>query len=745
MVELRPIPRNAVPPMGTMSRLTSLIDEEVRVRPFMTRFVRPAAVLPVLMVLGYALAGSPAQAQAPPRYHTYAEMTSALQAMAGANNTVARLESIGKTRGGRDIWALEIANPAGVPPAKRPALLVAAGFEGDHLVGSEIALSVAEYLLKNAGADAGIKQRLDTSAIYIIPRVNPDGAEGFFAPVKTGRRTNTSPRDDDNDGRIDEDGPEDLNGDGFITVMRVKAAGGEYMIDPDEPRLMKKADPKKGESGSYKLFWEGTDNDGDGFINEDPPGGTDINRNFAHEYPYYKAEAGPHMVSEAESRAVMDWVVAHRNVAAVLTFGESDNLIVPPTSAGRLGPARELDLVRFAEASAAGARTMGFIQTGGAMGRGGRFPMGEFSFEMLMGGGGGRQTARQQAQTASPARMMMPDRRPATAVAAADFDYFKGISDKYVELTGIRQPLFVREPQGAFFQYGYFQFGVPSFSTPGFGLTTAESPGQRRMGMMPPGAGGAPVTPAQAAQPVQTGQPPQSAQTGHQAAGSAGATITVVQGGGQEILQMMQAAGGSGAGRTFQGQAGAPGETAQAAPPGIDKQILKWMDAEKIDGFVKWTKTSQPEFGEVEVGGFKPYAVTNPPAAKLAEMGVAHAKFAVHLASLFPQVKVASLEAVGHGGGLFRIKAEVENAGFWPTSLAHGQTARAVKPTMIRLGVDPGAVLSGSAKTTFLPVLAGSGSRAKYEWLIRGKTGEVVELLVQSEKGGSATARVTLK
>ena len=55
--------------------------------------------------------------------------------------------------------------------------------------------------------------------------------------------------------------------------MRVKAAGGEYMVDPDEPRLMKRADPKKGETGVYKLFTEGTDNDGDGFINEDPPGG----------------------------------------------------------------------------------------------------------------------------------------------------------------------------------------------------------------------------------------------------------------------------------------------------------------------------------------------------------------------------------------------------------------------------------------------------------------------------------------
>ena len=706
--------------------------KEVRVRRFLARFKRPAAILPVLLVLGSA-ASAGAAAQDPPRYHTYAEMTMALQSLAGAQKAIARISSIGKTRGGRDIWAVEIANPAGVPPAKRPALLVAANFEGDHIVGSEIALSVVEFLLNNYAGNAEVKERLDNSTIYVIPRVNPDGAEGYFAPIKTGRRTNATPRDDDNDGRVDEDGPEDLNGDGFITVMRVKAAGGEYMIDPDEPRLMKKADPKKGESGSYKLFWEGTDNDGDGFINEDPPGGTDINRNFAHEYPYYKAAAGPHMVSEAESRAVMGWVVAHHNVAAILTFGESDNLIVPPTSAGRLGPVRELDLVRFADASAAGARTMGVIQTGGAPGRGGRFAMGEFSIEMLMGGG--RQTAR-QGQTAASGRMQMPDRRPATTVNTADYDYFKAVSDKYIEMTGIRQPLFVREPQGAFFQYGYFQFGVPSFSTPGFGLATAESPGQRRMGITPPGAGA----------PGEPGPPTQAGQAGRQESRTGATTATVVvSGSGQEIMQMMQAAGGSGAGRMFQGQAGAPAEAAPAASPGVDRQILKWMDAEKIDGFVKWTKTNHPDLGEVEIGGFKPYAVTNPPAGKIAELGGAHAKFALYLASLFPRVKVAKIEAVNHGGGIFRVKAEVENAGFWPTSLAHAQTARAVKPTMVQLGVNPATILSGSAKTNFLPVLAGSGTRAKYEWLIRGKTGEVVELVVQSEKGGSDTAKVTLK
>ncbi|MCK7499574.1 MAG: hypothetical protein MZW92_61125 [Comamonadaceae bacterium] len=173
-------------------------------------------------------------------------MTKSVQALAGANKALVRVESIGKSRGGRDLWAIEIAGPGAVPPGKRPALLVAAGFEGDDLTGTELALAVAEHLARNAAGDPAVKARLEASTVYVLPRINPDGAEGFFAPLKTGQRTNANPFDDDNDGRVDEDGPEDLNGDGFITVMRVPAAGGEYMADPDEPRLMKQADPEEG-------------------------------------------------------------------------------------------------------------------------------------------------------------------------------------------------------------------------------------------------------------------------------------------------------------------------------------------------------------------------------------------------------------------------------------------------------------------------------------------------------------------
>jgi len=643
-----------------------LLEMEVKMSLPSFVFRKPRRQFPLLALAFFGLCGPLMFGQKPEAYHPFAELTNKLKALTAGPAAPARLSSIGKSGEGRDLWLLEIANPAGVPIKNRPALLIAAGFEGDHLIGSEIARSIADYLVKNYPTDPEVKRRLDESVIYILPRVNPDGAEGMFAPVKTGTRVNHTPSDSDNDGRMDEDGPEDLNKDGFITLMRVKSPGGPYIIDPTEPRLMRKADPKKGERGEYKIFWEGLDKDQDGFIGEDPAGGTDLNRNFMHDYPYYQADAGLHMVSESETRAVLDFMIEHRNIAAVLAFGESDNLIVPPNAGGRLGPAGEIDLFKFAEASNEGADKTGMVSVD--EGFGGRL-------FRRMGGG------RNQPQAAAVPRSSMPERQAAVTVNPGDVDYYRLAGEKYLELTGIRQPLFNREPHGAFFQYGYFQFGVLSFSTPGWGLAVAEA----GRGRGPASVGG-------------------------------------------------RAGGGASSG----------GETV-AAMPGVDHRILQWMNTEKIDGFVPWTAFQHPQLGPVEIGGFKPYAFVNPPAAKIGELGVAHAKFALYLSSLFPRVRIASLEAVHRGGGLYRLTAEVENAGFLPLSLAHGEVSRAVRPTMLQLRVPPESIISGTPKTTSLPNLAGSGGRRKFEWLLKGKAGSALELIIVSDKGGTDKAAVVLK
>ncbi len=639
-----------------------------------------------ITIIGILIYAPAAVSQDFSSYHNYDEMTKELKSLVNANKSIAEIESIGKTIEGRDLWLVTIANPDGAPVDERPGMLIGANFEGDHLIGSEISLTVINHLLKNYSSDEAVKESIDKHVYYIIPRMNPDGAEKMFDNVKTGKKTNMFGYDGDNDGRMDEDGPDDLNKDGLITMMRVKDENGLYMINKDEPRLMKKADPQKGEAGAYSIYWEGIDNDNDGFINEDPIGGVDINRNFMHNYPYFKDDAGWHMVSENESVALMSWVIKHRNIAIMLNFGASDNLINSPNSKGKLSSDKGIDLVSIANESYSGAAKVGMISTGRGNRFGGMFRM-----------GGGRQAQ----QTAAPTGRQRPSRKAATTFNTADLEYFKKAGEMYKELTGIKTQPPLRDPKGAFFQYGYFQFGVLSFSTPGWGIDVEED--APRVNERPAGD--------------ERGDAAQAATRARQTRGA-------------------------GAGRPISPGISAPGSSPSG---GIDKKFLSYLDKNKIKGFVDWQTFMHPEFGEVEIGGFTPYEINNPPASKIVELGEAHGKFAVWLSSLYANVKIAKTEVVNHGGGIFRIKAEVENAGFLPTSLSHGVTSRSVRPTMVQLGVKPETIISGNAKTNFFQALAGSGKRQKYEWLIKGKSGDKIELKVVSQKAGTDKVNITLK
>ncbi len=613
-----------------------------------TRGHRAAWVLSVLM----GIAGPPApllgQTAA---YMDHAGLTRELRSLVDGSDRAA-LESLGTSREGREIWVVRIGEDGG-DVDDRPAVLVVGNLSGDHVLGSALALETVRYLL---GADA----ELDGRVVYVVPRLNPDGAEAMFANVKREARRNALPYDDDNDGRVDEDGPEDVNGDGMITVMRVPDARGAYVVDSDDDRLMRAADPTEGEAGAYTLYWEGRDRDGDGFVAEDGPGGVDLDRGFQHAYPYWERDAGPHMVSEPEARALMDFVVGRRNVAAILTFGHSDNLVTPPDARGNLAGAVALALPGFADESNADVFDTGVFRAQGAGGFGG-----------FGGGGGLRLRGAQVGRDNDPGS----GRRPSTTVHRDDLEYFTAISDAYKEITGITEVALNREAGGAFFQYGYFQFGVPSFSTPGWGLPQAE-----------PDEGEAEARPR--------GQGPRPG--------------------------------------------GGDGGTA-------DARILDAFDAAGIDAFVPWTPYRHPDLGDVEIGGFVPYAVTNPPPSDLPDLGEMHGRFVAHLAGLLPRVRIAGTEVTNHGGGVFTVSVEVVNEGFLPTSLQHGQVSRSVQPTTVQIQVPPEAVLTGDPKTSRIPRLDGSGHREAFTWVVRAREGSTVEIRVRAQKAGSDAATVTLR
>lgn len=238
---------------------------------------------------------------------------------------LATVESLGKTEGGRSIDLIRIGDDAQSP---KPALLVMGNVVAPHIVGSEIALGMAEWLIAHANEEA-VKKLFGTHTIYIIPRPNPDGTERFFGSPRHEVDGNARRTDDDRDFSTGEDPPNDLNGDGFITVTRMEDPTGEMIPHPSDPRILIPADSKKGEKGIYRVLVEGTDEDKDRLWNEDGAYGVSFNRNFTAKYPYFGIGAGPNQVSEIESRAIADFCFNHPNIAAVLVFTPEDNLFFP--------------------------------------------------------------------------------------------------------------------------------------------------------------------------------------------------------------------------------------------------------------------------------------------------------------------------------------------------------------------------------------------------------------------------------
>lgn len=259
-------------------------------------------------------------------YLDHEALTERVNALAADHRELASLAPLTRTHEGREVWKLTLGSPGGRDLDQRPALLVVANLEGNRLAGSTAALHLAEHLLEGYGQNDEITTLLDERTVYVLPRMNPDGAElawsmpGYELPWKP------HPDAPDEGGMNVRERGADLTRNGLVQLMRVEDPEGDLIADPDEPRLLREADAARAERGSYSVYVEGIDpEDADAYV---PMGsdGVNLNRNFPHEYLYYQPHVGPHQVSEPETRALADFMFEQVNIAAVLTFSAYDNL-----------------------------------------------------------------------------------------------------------------------------------------------------------------------------------------------------------------------------------------------------------------------------------------------------------------------------------------------------------------------------------------------------------------------------------
>ena len=319
-------------------------------------------LLSALLAAGLVMAADPIAPKKTPapdpafnRLYPNAEIVKLLKAYAEAYPEWMKLEVIGKGGEGGEIWAVTITNPKTGAASTKPAIYVDAATHANEIQGTEVCLYIINYVLKNYGRLPRVTELLDRGTFYLVPMVNVDSRRKWFTEPSTPNYPRTVPVkiDDDRDGRVDEDGFDDLDGDGEITMMRkrVPPGQGRFKLDPKDPRMLI---PAQGdELGEWVLLGtEGIDNDGDGLVNEDTVGYVDPNRTFAGGWQprYVQAGSSDYPLQVPETRAVAEFVEQHPNIIAGQSFHNSGGYILrgPGARDGRPYAAldvRALDLI----------------------------------------------------------------------------------------------------------------------------------------------------------------------------------------------------------------------------------------------------------------------------------------------------------------------------------------------------------------------------------------------------------------
>jgi hypothetical protein len=300
------------------------------------------------------------------RYHGYNGTVSYLEAVAKAYPDISELLEIGKSTMGKPIFVLVVSNMKtgttidahvnlrnmrkegvkNVTPMKsyqgKPGHWICGATHGNEFTGTEVCLYTIDKLVSGYGSDEEITRIIDSKTFYICPIVNPDGV---YNSVEKGmpQRTNSMTKDDDNDGKVNEDGPDDLDGDGLLLQFRYKDPKGNYIIDDEDPRVMMHLRrDQKTDKPRYSVITEDKDNDGDGKRGEDSEFGIDLNRNFPEGWwrpDGFAGGTGDYPTSSPEIHAIAEFLTNHTNVLMAQNYHTSGGFTYRP-----LGTAPHPDL-----------------------------------------------------------------------------------------------------------------------------------------------------------------------------------------------------------------------------------------------------------------------------------------------------------------------------------------------------------------------------------------------------------------
>ena len=269
------------------------------------------------------------------QYYSYAEWTKIMHDIQNQYSQLADIETIGKSRMGRDQFLLTITAKSTGKHSDKTAMWVDGAIHGNEVNGISCSLYLAWYLLTRYDYDKYVYDLVNNCTFYILPGLNVDANDSFvrFPNTPNNPREPYRPEDNDRDGLYDEDQTEDVDGDGELSTMYMEDPDGDYKLSIDKRRFIRVTDDTEKVLRFRRIGSEGFDNDGDGRINEDDIGGPDPNRN----YPYgWNLQAGnPYPMSEPECRNVFEFQLAHSNIFASFHYHNTGRLIMfqaPPAT-----------------------------------------------------------------------------------------------------------------------------------------------------------------------------------------------------------------------------------------------------------------------------------------------------------------------------------------------------------------------------------------------------------------------------
>ena len=266
-------------------------------------------------------------------YYRYEELTRILKAYVQEVPRFVRLESIGRSYEGRDIWVASVSNFETGDPEHKPAFWVDGNIHASELSPSSTCLYLIQRLVTAYGSDADVTRCMDTRVFYVCPRVNPDGAELALAdkPKLIRSSTRPYPYDEEPIGGLVR---EDMDGDGRLLQMRIQDPTGPWKSHPDEPRLLVRREPTETGGQYYRLLPEGRIDDFDGALIRVQPNkeGLDLNRNFPVNWrqEYEQQGSGPYPTSEPEIHAVAQFIASHPNITGGVAFHTWSGVMLRP-------------------------------------------------------------------------------------------------------------------------------------------------------------------------------------------------------------------------------------------------------------------------------------------------------------------------------------------------------------------------------------------------------------------------------